>query len=147
MAGANYVLDKGFPVLSTYNSSAAAGVLAYRCVVANSTTGYIDVNATATVANTGVVQENLDQAKVATGKTVAGVRLLGISLVRVADTPGSIVIGSKVAASGTSGNVGGVKLAVSTNVPLGTVVGMAGSNAVAAGDLISVLLTPGLPAI
>lgn len=141
--GSNFVLDKGYLVLSTYNSSAAAGVLAFRCVTASTTTGVIDLNATSTTASTGVVQENVDQAKVATGKVVADVRLLGITKVRVSDTPGAIVIGSKVAASGTAGNAGGVKLAVATNIPLGIAVGITGT--IAAGDLIDVLLTPGMP--
>jgi len=144
-SGSNFVLDKGFLVLSTYNSSAAAGVLAFRCVKADTVTGVIDLNATATVANIGVVQEPVDQVKVATGKVVADVRVLGISKVRVSDTPGAIVIGSKVAASGTAGNAGGVKLAVATNIPLGICVGLTGT--VAAGDLIDVLLTPGMPVL
>lgn len=147
MAGPNYVLDKGFEVLSTYNTSAAAGVLAYRCVTANSTTGKIDLQATATNRVTGIVQEAIDATKVATGKAIADVRLLGITKVRVSDTPGTIVIGSVVAASGTSGNAGGVKLAVSTNIPIGVVVGPCPVGTPAAGDLIDVLLTPGLPAL
>lgn len=138
--GSNTVLDKGFAVLTTYNSSAAAGVVAYRCV-ALGTAGTIDLNATSTAANIGVVQESIDRAKVATGKAVANVRVLGITQVVVANTPGSITIGSKVAAS----TAGGVKLAVSTNVPLGIVVGAVGTPA--EGDLIDVLLTPGLAAI
>jgi len=147
MAGANYVLDKGFDVLSTYNSSAAAGVLAYRCVAINSTTGKIDLNATATAFSIGVVQESVDATKVATGKVVADVRLMGITKVRVSDTPGTIVLGSRVAPSGTGANSGGVKLAVTTNAVLGIVVGPVPIGTPAAGDLIDVLLTPGVGAI
>jgi len=62
MAGSNYVLDKGYEVLSTYNSSAAAGVLAYRCVAPSTTTGKIDLNATATARSAGIVQESIDAA-------------------------------------------------------------------------------------
>lgn len=143
MAGASYVLDKSFEVLSTYNSSAAAGVTPYRCVAASTTTGKIDLNATATARSMGIVQEAIDQTKVATGKAVADVRMHGISKVRVSDTPGTIVIGSLVAASGTGANSGGVKLAVSTNIPIGMVVGPCPIGTPAAGDLIDVLLTPG----
>jgi hypothetical protein len=143
--GSNFVLDKGFLVLSTYNSSAASGVTAFRCVSVNSTTGVVDLNATATTRSIGIIQETVDAAKVATGKVVADVRMLGITKLRVSDTPGSIVIGSFVAASGTGANAGGVKLAVSTNVPVGICVGLTGT--VAAGDLIDVLLTPGLPVL
>ena len=147
MAGANYVLDKGFEVLSTYNSSAAAGVTAYRCVAMSTTTGKIDLNATATAVSIGVVQENVDASKVATGKVIADVRLMGITKVRVADTPGTIVLGSRVAPSGTGANAGGVKLAVTTNAVLGIVVGPCPIGTPAAGDLIDVLLTPGVGAV
>jgi hypothetical protein len=143
MAGPSYVLDKGWDVLSTYNSSAAAGVTAFRCVAANSTTGKIDLNATATTQSIGVVQENIDAAKVATGKAVADVRMLGITKVKVADTPGTIVIGSKLAPSGTGANAGGVKLAVTTNAVIGICVGPIPIGTPAAGDLIDMLLTPG----
>ena len=145
MAGASYVLDKGFDVLSTYNSSAAAGVTAYRCVALTSPAGKIDLNATATALSIGVVQENIDAAKVATGKVVADVRMMGITKVKVSDTPGTIIMGSRVAPSGTGANAGGVKLAVSTNVPIGIVVGPIPIGTPAAGDLIDVLLTPGAP--
>jgi hypothetical protein len=145
MAGSNYVLDKSFEVLSTYNSSAAAGATAYRCVSPSTTTGKIDLNATATTRSVGILQEAVDAVKIATGKVVADVRLMGISKVKVSDTPGTIVIGSLVAASGTGANAGGVKLAVSTNIPVGMVVGPCPIGTPAAGDLIDVLLTPGAP--
>jgi|SRR5262245_13016694 len=144
---ANYLLDKAYQVLSTYNASDAAGVTAYRCVVINTTTGTIDLNSTATTRSLGIVQENVDQVKVATGKVFAGVRLEGISKVRVSDTPGVIVLGSIVAASGTSTNKGGVKLGVATNIPVGLVVGPIPIGTPAAGDLIDVMLTPGLAAL
>jgi hypothetical protein len=113
----------------------------------STTTGIIDINVTATTASIGVVQEDISASRVATGKVWADVRLLGITKVRVSDTPGTIVLGSKVAASGTSANKGGVKLAVSTNAPLGIVVGPVPIGTPAAGDLIDVLLTPGLPVL
>lgn len=148
MAGANYVLDKAFEVLSTYNSSAATGVTAYRCVAINTTTGRIDINATATARSLGVVQENIDAVKLANvSKVFASVRLLGITKLRVSDTPGVIVLGSFVAPSGTGANIGGVKLAVSTNIPVGICVGPAPIGTPAAGELIDVLLVQGLPAL
>lgn len=137
--GANFVLDKGWPVLSTYNSSAAAGVLAFR-VVGFGAGGTIDINATSTARSVGVVQENVDAVKVATTKVIANVRMMGITTV-LCTTAASIVLGSIVAPT-TSG---GVKLAVSTNIPLGMVVGITGT--IADGNLIQVLLTPGLPAL
>lgn len=141
MAGSNYVLDKGFPVLSTYNSSNANGVTAFRVVKAIAATGTIDlaVAATATGLQVGVVQENIDRAKVATGKAVADVRLLGITKVVVDGTPGTINHGTRV----MCGAAGGVVLATTTNYLVGIAVGVPSGTAVA-GDIIDVLLTPGV---
>src|SRR2546421_3266876 len=107
---ADYILDKGFQVLSTYNSSAAGGVTRYRAVklAVSSSTTFIDLNVAATTMSIGVVQEDIDQVKVATGKAVAGVRLLGVSWCYV-QTGTSIVIGSRV----TVGNAGGLVIAAS----------------------------------
>lgn len=138
-SGANMVLDKGFLVLPTYNASAAAGVVAFRCVKFGATAGTIDLNAVATVANIGVVQENIDQLKVATGKTTANVRLMGITTV-LCTTAASIVLGSRVAAAAG----GGVILAGAGNQVLGVVVGITGT--LVDGNLIQVLLTPGIVA-
>jgi len=131
--GGAYVLSKGFQVLSTYNTSNANGVEAFR-VVQLATTGLIDVSANATGVPLGVVMENIDRAKVATGKAVANVQLAGIVPVRV-QTATSIAIGSRVM-SGTDGGV--VIAATAASFILGTVVGITGT--VAAGDLIEVLL-------
>lgn len=141
MAGSNYVLDKGFPVLSTYNSSAAAGVLAFRGVKVG-TNGTIDLagDAVATSGNVGIVQENVDAVKVATGKVVADVRLMGISKVVVGVATG-ITIGKRVMI-GTGGAA--ILAATAGSSVLGLVVGtdpVAGT--IAAGDIIDVLLTPG----
>jgi hypothetical protein len=138
MAGPNYVLDKGFPVLSTYNASAVAGVTPFRCVKV-AAGGTIDLNATAATLSLGIVQDTIDQSKVATGDVVADVRMLGISRVYVT-TATSLVMGSKVMA----GTGGGVLLATSTNAVVGIIVGFPSSSTVAAGDLVDILLTPGL---
>lgn len=134
--GANFVLDKGLPVLATYNSSAAAGVLAFRCVKFGAG-GTIDISATDTDAVIGVVQENLDQTKVAKNGIV-DVRMMGITTVLVT-TASSIVLGGKV----TMSTGGGVKAAVTGDIPLGIAVGITGT--IADGNLIQVLLTPGAP--
>jgi len=141
--GGNYVLDKGYPVLATYNSSAAAGVTRYRAVKfsVSASTAFIDLNVAATVATVGVVQEDIDQVKVALGKAVANVALLGITKMYANTTPGSIVLGSPIMV----GSAGGAVLATgsSTNFPIGICVGMSvPGGTVAAGDLIDVLLTP-----
>lgn len=137
--GASYVLDKGWPVLSTYNSSAAAGVTIYRIVKAASG-GTIDLATADTDVPYGVVQEAIDAAKVATNKAVANVRMLGITRVYVT-TAASIVLGSKV----TTSTGGGVKLAATGDVPIGLAVGITGT--IGDGDIIEVLLTPGMPVL
>lgn len=140
MAGSNYILNKSFPVLSTYNSSAAAGVTPFRCVkIAAANT--VDLNATAATWSVGVVQDTFDQVKVATGKVNANVAVQGITKVFVT-TATSLVVGSKVMA-GTSG---GVLLATSTNFSVGIIVGVGTSGTITAGDLVDILLTPGMVA-
>lgn len=131
--GADYVLSKGWKVLSTYNSSAAAGVTAFRGVkIAAGDT--IDLNVAATTMGIGVVQEAIDQDLVATGKAVANVAMLGTSKLYV-QTAASIVQGSRL----TLGNAGGAVIGAATNQQIGINLS---SITVAAGDLIDVLLTP-----
>jgi hypothetical protein len=133
--GAICILDQGYPVLSTYNSSAAGGVTKFRAVKP-ATGGTIDLNVAATTLAFGIVQEDIDQADVATGKAVANVRVLGISKM-VVQTAASIAVGSLI----TCGSAGGAVIAASTNKVIGICIGAPGT--VAAGDYIDVLLTPG----
>lgn len=140
--GGNYVLDKGYQVLKTYNGSAVAGVTRYRGVKLTTVSSAIrlDLNVAATTFAIGVVQEDIDAVKVLYGNAVAGVRLLGITKMFV-QTGTSIVIGSPI----TCGNAGGAVLAATggTNFVIGTCVGMSvPGGTVAAGDLIDVLLMP-----
>lgn len=135
MAGTGGVYDfsKGFEVLSTYNTSNANGVEAFR-IVQLTTAGLIDLSVNATGIPLGVVMENVDRSKVATGKVVANVQLAGIVPVRVGVATG-IVIGSRVMSDAT----GGVILAATAaNFILGKVVGITGT--LATGNLIEVLL-------
>ena len=142
---ADYLLDKSYPVLTTYNSSAAAGVLNYRVVkMSGAGSGLIDLctDATATTLQMGVVQENVDQAKVATGKAVANVRVQGVTKVVVNATPGTINVGTRV----MCGSTGGVIAAATTGSKvLGVCVGAtSNTGTIAAGDIIDVQLTPGV---
>lgn len=137
-AGANMVLDKGWLVLSTYNSSAAAGVTKFRTVKHGATAGTIDLSVADTDVIIGVVQEDIDAAKVATGKATANVRMQGITSL-YCTTAASVVLGSKV----TPSTGGGVKLAATGDVPCGVVVGITGT--LADGNIIQVMLTPGMP--
>jgi predicted TIM-barrel fold metal-dependent hydrolase len=134
--GANFVLDKGLPVLATYNSSSTNGVQKFRCVKF-AAAGTFDICTADTDRFIGVVQEDIDATKVATNKAIADVRMLGISTVLVT-TAASIVLGSPV----TMSTGGGVKLAASGDIPIGLAVGITGT--IADGNLIQVLLTPGL---
>jgi len=140
MAGASYVLDKPFVVLSTYNSSSTNGVQQYR-VVKVAATGKIDLatNATATSGNIGVVQDNIDAVKVATGNVAVDVRVLGITKV-VCQTAASVAVGTRV----MCGSAGGAIAAATTGSEvLGIVVGSNSAfGTIADGDIIDVLLTP-----
>jgi hypothetical protein len=132
--GAHCILDQGWLVLSTYNASAATGVQKFRAVKI-ATGGTIDLNVAATTLAIGVVQEDLEVAKVATNKAVVGVRLIGVTKM-VVQTAASIVAGSLI----TCGNAGGAVVAASTNKVIGINLS---TQTIAANDLIDVLLTPG----
>jgi adenosylmethionine-8-amino-7-oxononanoate aminotransferase len=126
----NHVLDKGFVAVSTYNGSAVAGVVAKRFVklTANQT---IDLNVASTTRSIGVVMESVDAAKVATGKSVVDVRVLGIARV----IAGAILtIGQEVSSSTT----GTAIVAASTHYIVGVAM-----TAAAVGDEIDVLLVQG----
>lgn len=142
MPGSNYVLDKAIPVISTYNSSSANGVQAFRCVKIT-TAGLMDIQLASAAGNIAfVVQENIDVAKVATGKAVADVRMMGITKVVVGVATG-VVLGSRVMPNATNGSV--ITATGATAQVLGIVVGTnAAAGTVALGDLIDVLLTPGV---
>jgi hypothetical protein len=125
--GPQYVLDKGFVL---------TGSTAYKfgeCVVINGD-GTKCARATSAAALVlGVSQENIDAAKLTTGKVVHPIRLLGISRVL---TGGAVAVGAKVtndtsARAVTGGAAGthsfGIALTASTG----------------AGQYIDVLLTPG----
>lgn len=144
---ANFIgLDKGYLVLATYNSSAAAGVTPLRCVKfsVSGSTNFVDLQTTAAAGalTIGVVQDGIDQVDVATGKATANVRIGGSTKVYANTTPGAIAIGSKV----MCGSAGGVILAATSgSAVLGICIGMSvAGGTVAAGDIIDVLLTPGL---
>lgn len=135
--GGNYVgLDKGWSVLSTYNTSSTDGVEEFRAVIAASDT--IDLQTSAGDAITGVVQEKIDAEKVATGNAVANVRMGGITKMYVGGTPGALAQMAKVAVDAN----GEAVAAGSGDVPIGV---QLTDGTPSAGDLIDVLLTPGMP--
>jgi hypothetical protein len=126
MAGANFILDKG------YILEGSTAYTAFRFVAAGAT----DTSVTSTIAAgalaLGVIQEDVDAAKVATGKVAADVRILGISKV----TAGAAVTLWAEVVTDTSGRA--VNAATSTH----RVLGRALQSAAAAGDIIDVLLVP-----
>lgn len=118
--GADYGLDKGWKVLSTYNSSAAAGAIRYQ-VVKIGAGDTIDIQTASNAASLGVLQESVDAAKIATGKVIANVRLQGVSkcIAGAAITQGAEVMATtagKVITAATTGNkVFGRALTAATN--------------------------------
>jgi hypothetical protein len=138
--GGNFVLSKGWKVLTTYNGSNANGVQSYRAVKIGAA-DTIDLVAASTDRTLGVVQEDIDRTKVATGKAVANVAHLGITKMRVGATPGALAQGVRVAAD-ADGEA--ILATTATHVPIGVQTSFGTPNA---GDLIDVLLTPGLPVI
>ncbi len=75
---ANFIgLDKGFLLLSTYNSSAAAGALAWRFVKSTAALT-VDLNTSISGITLGVLQGNVDQTKIATSALVVFPRLLPV---------------------------------------------------------------------
>ena len=122
---ANFVLDKGFKVEGT------DPVVAYRFVGFGTANWTIDVTPSAGASCPGVVMENVDAAKVATGKVIANVRVLGIAPVKVGS--GGVTRGVQVATDAT----GQAVAAASTNAVLGIALETG-----AVGDIIDVLITP-----
>jgi hypothetical protein len=141
--GGNYILDKGYPVLKTYNTSATTGVTRYRCVKLAVTGSQmrVDLNVAATVFSLGVVQEDIDAVKVAYGNAIANVALLGITKIFTAASGTMPALGDKVAC-GLAG--GAIKAATGgTNFSIGIMVGQSvPGGTVGFGDLIDVLLMP-----
>jgi hypothetical protein len=142
---ADHLINKAFAVLSTYNASSANGVTPYRVVkMSGAGSGVIDLctDATATTLQIGVVQDAIDQVKVATGKTLATVKLQGTTKCFVNTTPGTINIGTRV----MCGSAGGVIAAATTGSKvLGIVVGAtSNTGTISAGDIVDVQLTPGV---
>lgn len=121
---ANFVLDKGFKV------EGVAAAVAYRFVGFGTANWGVTVTPTANGVVAGVIMENVDAAKVATGKVIANVRVLGIAPVKVGT--GGLTRGAQVGTDAT----GQAVVAAS-----GFVVGLALESGVA-GDIIDVLITP-----
>lgn len=122
---ANFVLDKGFKV----EGSAAA--VANRFVGFGATDWACDVTPTAGAACPGVIMENVDAAKVATGKVIANVRVLGIAPVKVGT--GGITRGAAVTTDAT----GQAVAAAASNEVLGRAL-VDGAQ----GDIVDVLIIP-----
>jgi len=131
MAGANYVLSKGFTALSTYASSDPLGVQSFRFVKITAQ-DQVDRQTASNLVSVGVTMEDVDQTKVATGKAVIGVQIMGIAKVTAG---AAVALGAEVM-SDTVGRA--ITLATATNRQTGVAL----QAAAAAGDIIDVLLTP-----
>lgn len=128
--GPNYGLDKGFLAQGATAYAFGEGVVL----------GTVEQSVTrATTALTvpgffGVVQEDLDTTRLATGKAIVGVRITGITRA----IAGAAVAKGAILVNDTSARV--VTQAGAAGTP---VIGIALTAAAAAGDHIDVLLTPG----
>lgn len=122
---ANFVLDKGFRV------EGVAAAVAYRFVGFGANNWGVTVTPAAGASCAGVLMENVDAAKVATGKVTANVRVLGIAPVKVG--AGGITRGAQVATDAT----GQAVAAASTNSVLGVALETG-----AVGDIVDILITP-----
>ena len=127
---ANFVLDKGIAAASNYASSDTNGVQAFRFVRLTAAQTF-DRCSAITQVPIGVVMESVDVAKVATGKAVCDVRVMGIA---------RVVAGAAVAvmAEVSTDTTGRAITAATTS----RVAGIALQAAGAAGDQIDVLLVP-----
>jgi hypothetical protein len=125
MAGANFILDKGYVL------EGSSAYTAFRFVAAGATDSSVTSTIAAGALALGVIQEDVDAAKVATGKVVADIRLLGIS---------KVVAGAAVTlwAEVATDNQGRAINAATTH----RVIGRALQSAAAAGDIIDVLMVP-----
>jgi|SRR5690606_31602169 len=132
--GPNYVLDKGYKVEGSsaikLGEVAVPGTGEQSAVRATS--------ASDTTAPLGVFQEDVDAARVTTGKVVANVRMLGITR---AIAGAAITKGARLT-NDTSARVVSVTRAAAGDQPV-AVLGIALTAASTAGDHIDVLLTPG----
>lgn len=119
---ANFVLDKGFKVEGT------DAAVAYRFVGFGTADWSCDLTPTADAIVAGVIMENVDAAKVATGKVIANVRMMGIAPVKMATV---VTRGAKVYNDAT-----GQGTTTGTNNPAGIAL-----ESGAIGDIVNVLLT------
>lgn len=122
---ANFVLDKGFKVEGT------DAAVAYRFVGWGTQNWTVDVTPTLGASCPGVIMENVDAAKVTTGKVIANVRVLGIAPVKAA---AALTRGAQVTTDAT-----GQAIAAGAG---NAVLGIAMESA-AIGDIIDVLIVPG----
>jgi hypothetical protein len=130
MSGPNSVLDKGF--------LANSEIRQYKFVkldFTNSNPQEVVVCDTAGERGVGVVQDQALAEDNDVGERVVNVRVMGITFAKAAD--GTIAQNDRVATNAS----GEIATAGTGDVPLG----LAMNNSSNAGDLVEVLLTPGLP--
>lgn len=131
--GPNYVLDKGMR---------ASGSAAYAVGTLMKLTTNVQEVAPTTASTDrvfGVCMEFVDAAKVTQGKVTVDVRVMGIARVIAG---AAIAIGARVMPE-TAATARAITAVTATNIPFG----IALTAAVNAGDMIDVLLTPGMPAL
>lgn len=137
--GQNYVLDKGH--LATGATAYAVGEIVTPIAGSGTLSTVLNSIQRATAANANiqyVVMEDLDTTRLATGKAVLDCRLMGIARVL---TGAAVTKGTRVG-NDTTARAVTVAQAGAGVVPK-VVLGIALTDATAAGQFIDVLLTPG----
>lgn len=130
MSGPNCVLDKGYLI-----AAAATGVDFGLAVMFSDTAGkVVQLTTGPTVFTIGVAQDTIDDSKIATGKAVVNVRIIGITR---AVAGAAFAVGAPLAPT----SAGKLITAVATN----RVCGVALTPAAADGDHFNMLLLPGGP--
>ena len=132
--GPNYVLNKGFLAQTPVTAYAAGLVVTYGTVEQSC----ITLSAASSLLPLGILTDDIDAAKIATGKAFVGVALLGLVRAKV----GAAVTKGDRLTNDTSSRVITQTRAAAGAQPL-PVVGIAQTAATAANQFIDVLLTPG----
>jgi hypothetical protein len=140
MEGMNYVLAKSF-LATGGNVAYNRGDLVVAAAGSTLQPTQVALSSASTDRIVGVVLEDLDAAKVNTGKAYVSVLIMGVA--QCVAGAALATIGTRVmpGASGTAKQA--IAAATTGNVPFGVTMGVSGAQ----GDYISVLLTPGLPAL
>lgn len=132
--GPNYVLSKGF-LAQTPVTAYAKGLLVIQGTVEQSV---ITLSAASSLVPFGVIADDIDATKIATGKAIIGIDLLGISRVKCG---GVVTKGDRITNDSTSRGITQARTAGASQPQ--PVFGIALTTTTAANQFFDMLLTPG----